>query len=240
MTRSIRSWLAALAFAAPLCAQAQAGGTRGLGDWSVAGAEINTGRPFEDVRVGWPDVDFGYTFNVNPKMDMGIRFGLLYGVEYTSYSNFGIDLYAPLRFEVAHTGSVNVLVHVDPGLKLYTGGYYSVTGVCFNGVTTFPCTVSGGSAQFGFMFPVGVVVGGSPMPNLEVGGGFDLNLALFVTSPVDFVIGPMVGPYVEYHFPDPKVAVGLTTRFGAAIPTASGFPTSFGFLVQAYAGYRLF
>jgi len=227
MTRSIRMWLAAAAFAAPLCAQAQAqsqSANRGLGDWSVAGAEINTGKPFEDVRVGWPDVDFGYTFNVNKQMDMGIRFGLLYGVEYTTYSNFGIDLYAPLRFAVARTGSVNVLVHVDPGLKLYTGGY--------NG--------GGGSTQFGFMFPVGVVAGGSPMPDLEVGAGLDLNLSLFVTSPVNFVIGPMLGPYVEYHIADPKIAVGLTTRFGAAIPTASGLPSAFAFQVQAYAGYRLF
>jgi hypothetical protein len=237
-------WLAAVAFAAPLCAEAQAMSNRGLGDWSVAGAEINTGRPFEDVRVGWPDVDFGYTFNVSPKMDMGIRFGLLYGYEGTTDTTgfgVGLALYAPLRFQIARSSDVNVLVHVDPGLKLYTGASYQ--GACVDAFgDVVPCNISG-PTQFGFMFPVGIVVGGSPvreLPNLEVGGGFDLNLALFVTSPVNFIIGPMVGPYVEYHVVNPNVAVGLTTRFGAAIPTASGASSAFAFQMLAYAGYRLF
>ena len=57
--------------------------------------------------------------------------------------------------------------------------------------------------------------------NLEVGGGLDLNLALNVTDPVNFVIGPWAGPYVEYHFDNPNIAIGLNTRFGVVIPTAT-------------------
>jgi len=232
MTRSIRT-LAVFALVAtvPLAARAQSQASHGLGDWSVVGADINTGKPFEDVRFGWPDVDFGYTFNLSKTMDMGIRFGLLYGVEGTTYTAFGIDLYAPLRFAVAQTSDLKILVHVDPGLKLYTGS----NGYCFNGAC-----VGGNSTQFGFMFPVGVVVGGSPMPNLEVGAGLDLNMTLLVTNPVNFVIGPMVGPYAEYHIQPTNLAIGVNTRFGAAIQTASGGGSAFAFLFQGFVGYHLF
>lgn len=227
MTRTIRMWLATVAVAAPLCAlgQATGSGASGYGDFSVAGALINTGRPVEDVRVGWPDLDLGYTFNVSKTMDMGLRFGLLYGYEWmTNVSDFGVGLafYAPLRFQLQQGSNVNVLVHVDPGIKIYTGAS------------------NGGSTQFGFMFPVGIVVGGFPAPHLEVGGGFDLNMTLFVTNPVNFVIAPMIGPYLEYHFVDPNVAMGVSTRFGAGIPTAAGASSEFAFQMLVYAGYRLF
>ena len=202
-------------------------------NWSVVGTEVNTGKPFQDVRVGWPDVDFGYTFNLGPTSDMGIRFGFLYGVEGTTYSQFGMSLWAPLRWQVMKNENVRMLVHVDPGLRLYVGGSKCPPGFggeCFQTSST----------MFGFAAPVGVVLGGQVAPGVEVGGGFDLNLALYVTSPVNLIIGPMVGPYVEYHFGNPDVAIGLNTRFGAAIPTAAGSSASFAFLVQAFAGYRLF
>ncbi|HVP68288.1 MAG TPA: hypothetical protein VMT17_13625 [Anaeromyxobacteraceae bacterium] len=239
MTRAIRTWtLAAAVAAVPLAAQAQSG-AKGLGDWSVVGAEIDTGKPFEDVRFGWPDVDFGYTFNVSRSMDMGIRFGLLYGVEGTTYTSFGIDLYTPLRFALAETSDLKILFHVDPGLKLYTSGY-GHSSTCYAGNQPYACTVTGGPAQFGFMFPVGIVAGGSVAPGLEVGAGLDLNMTLFVTSPVNFVVEPMVGPYLEYHVPSSGLAIGINTRFGVAIPTAAGYGSAFAFLFQGFVGYHLF
>jgi hypothetical protein len=215
---------------APVAAHAQQ--AKGLGDWSVVGTEVNTGKPFEDVQAGWPNVNFGYTFNLGKTSDIGIRFGLLYGVGGTTSTQFGLGLWAPIRFQLIHGEKFNLLFHVDPGLQIYFAGSTCVAG-------TDIC-VDTSKTQFGFTFPVGVVGGFPVAPNLEVGGGFDLNLALNVTSPVNFVIGPWVGPYVEYHFDNPNIAVGLNTRFGVAIPTASGSSAAFAFLVQAFAGYRLF
>jgi hypothetical protein len=215
---------------APVAAHAQQ--AKGLGDWSVVGSEINTGKPFEDVQAGWPNVNFGYTFNLSKTSDIGLRFGLLYGVEGTTSTQFGIGLWAPIRFQLSRSEKFNLIFHVDPGVRLYFAGSTCVAGtdICANTSKT----------QFGFTFPVGVV-GGFPVGhNLEIGGGFDLNLALVVTSPVNFVIGPWAGPYVEYHFDDPNIAIGLNTRFGVVIPTAKDSSTSFAFLVQAFAGYRLF
>jgi len=224
--------LAAVLAVAPFAAQAQTSTHKGLGDWSVVGAEVNTGKAFQDVQAGWPNVNFGYTMNMGKTSDIGFRFGLLYGIAGTTYTQFGLGLWAPIRFELSRSEKFNLLFHVDPGMAIYFSGSTCVAGsnFCYNTSSTL----------FGFTFPVGLVGGFPVAHNLEVGGGVDLGLALNVTSPVNFVFTPWAGPYVEYHFDNPNVAIGLNTRFGVAIPTASGSSAAFAFQVQAFAGYRLF
>jgi len=247
MTRSIRTWFAVAAVAAlPLAAQAQAAPQgKGLGDFSVVGSEINTGKPVETFEAGWPSVDFGYVFNLSKTSDMGVKLGLLYGVEGSTYTTFGLALYAPIRFELARVGEGKVLFHVDPGLAIYFGSSAcsGLTGIALEFCNAANAAVNnslGTGTQFAFTFPVGVVMGFPVMPGLEVGGGLDLNLALVVTSPFNFLIGPWIGPYVEYHFANPNVAIGLNTRFGVAINTASSYSNPFAFKIQAFAAYRLF
>jgi hypothetical protein len=222
--------LAAALSLAPVVAHAQQ--AKGLGDWSVVGAEINTGKPFQDVQAGWPNVNFGYTFNLSKTSDIGLRFGMLYGVEGTTSTQFGLGLWAPIRFQMIHGATVILFFHVDPGVRIYFSGSNCVAGTNFCYDTS--------KTLFAFTFPVGVVGGFPVAHNLEIGGGLDLNLALNVTDPVNFVIGPWAGPYVEYHFDDPNIAIGLNTRFGVMIPTAKNSSAAFAFMVQAFAGYRLF
>ncbi|HVP68289.1 MAG TPA: hypothetical protein VMT17_13630 [Anaeromyxobacteraceae bacterium] len=246
MKRSIRTWFVVAAAALPIAAQAQTGAQgKGLGDFSVVGSEINTGKPVETIEAGWPSVDFGYVFNLSPSSDMGVKLGLLYGVEGSTYTTFGLALYAPIRFELTRVGDGKLLFHVDPGITMYFGSSVcsGLTGnalVICNDLNAAVNNSLGTGFQFGFTFPVGLVMGFPVAPGLEVGGGFDLNLALVVTSPFNFVIGPWIGPYVEYHFTNPNIAIGLNTRFGAAINTASAYTNPFAFKVQAFAGYRLF
>jgi hypothetical protein len=231
MTNRNRRWTAAamLAFAAlavPRGTSAQGEGPGGSLAWSIAGAEtLAPGSRALDVQTGWPSTTFGYTFGLSHTSDVSLRLGLLYGYEGTSHGQFGLSFYAPLRFRVAQTRDFRVLFHVDPGIKLYTTS----------------------SAQFGFQFPVGVVMGFPVRPDLEVGVGLDFNMSLIVTgarSP-QFLFGPQVGPYVEYHL-NPHLAVGLNTRFGAAIDAyssyegrAGGTSTDFAFVTQLFLGYRL-
>ena len=92
--------LAAVLAVAPFAAQAQTSTHKGLGDWSVVGAEVNTGKAFQDVQAGWPNVNFGYTMNMGKTSDIGFRFGLLYGIAGTTYTQFGLGLWAPIRFEL--------------------------------------------------------------------------------------------------------------------------------------------
>jgi hypothetical protein len=230
MTNPIRAAVAAVALLAASVpatsmAQSDAAGRPGLTGWSVVGTETVTGRPVLDVQTGWPSTTFGYTFGTSPSSDIGLRFGLLYGYEGTTNSQFGLSFYAPLRFQLLQNRDFKLLLHVDPGLKLYTTS----------------------SAQFGFQFPVGIVMGFPVQPNLEIGLGVDFNMTLIVTgnfSP-QFVFGPAVGPYVEYH-PAPNLSVGLNTRFGAAIDAHSSYAgnsggtnTNFAFTTQLFLGYRL-
>jgi hypothetical protein len=230
MTNPIRAAVAAVALVAAAVpatsmAQSDAAGRPGLTGWSVVGTETVTGRPVLDVQTGWPSTTFGYTFGMSPSSDIGLRFGLLYGYEGTTNSQFGLSFYAPLRFQLLQNRDFKLLLHVDPGLKLYTMS----------------------SAQFGFQFPVGIVMGFPVQPNLEIGLGADFNMTLIVTgnfSP-QFIFGPAVGPYVEYH-PAPNLSVGLNTRFGAAIDAYSSYAgnsggtnTNFAFTTQLFLGYRL-
>jgi hypothetical protein len=228
MTLRNRTAIAAAAVLAaliPSAAMAEGAGNAGLGGWSVVGTETVSGRPVIDVQTGWPSTTFGYTFGLSPTSDISLRLGLLYGYEGTTDSQFGLSFYAPLRFQLYRSQDFKLLFHVDPGLKLYTTS----------------------SAQFGFQFPVGLVMGFPIRPDLEIGLGADFAMTLIVTGNFapQFIFGPMVGPYVEYH-PTPQFSLGLNTRFGAAIDAYSSFEgipggtsTSFAFNTQLFLGYRL-
>ena len=225
-SRIVAAAFATLLAASPALASAQGDATKeGLGGWSVVGTETVSGRPVIDVQTGWPSTTFGYTMGLSPTSDVSFRLGMLYGYEGTTDGQFGLAFYAPLRFQLLQNRDFRLLLHVDPGLKLYTTS----------------------SAQFGFQFPVGVVMGFPIRPDIEVGLGADFAMTLIVTGNFapQFIFGPMVGPYVEYH-PTPQFSLGLNTRFGAAIDAYSSFEgipggtsTSFAFNTQLFLGYRL-
>ena len=232
MNRRTRTRVHAVAVvAAPLASRAQADedapllSKKGLAGWSVVGAEVDAAKPAVDVQAGWPSTNFGYTFGLSPTSDVSLRFGLLYGFEGTTAGQFGLSFYAPLRFELPKEDFFHWVFHVDPGIKLYTES----------------------TAAFGFQFPVGLVFGFPIQRGLEVGFGLDFNMTLLVTghgSP-SFIFGPLVGPYVEYHL-NPYIALGLNTRFGAAIQAVSGSGNTpggthsdFAFTTQLFIGYRL-
>jgi len=208
---------AALAVARPAAAQAH-----DVGDWSILGAE--TVKPGSDViygAFGWPDASFGFTHGMNPNFDLGFRFSLVYGVENTTTSQFGIAAAMPLRWAFGRPGNVHLLFHFDPGLRLYT---YDPT-------------------PFGFQFPVGLNLEFLTRAPFKFGLGADFNMSLFVTGgrEPEFVFGPLFGPFLEYHV-DRQLAIGFDTRFGAIIDAASSpseTVTRFGFRAQLLLAYRL-
>jgi hypothetical protein len=110
---------------------------------------------------------------------------------------------------------LSVLVHIDPGLKVFT---------------TSP-------ALFGFGFPVGAIFGYAARPDLTVAFGVDLGMTLYVAPDVSMIFSPMFGPAVEFHV-DPRLAVGFNTRFGPVFSTSGG-ASDFGFLVQVLLAYKM-
>jgi hypothetical protein len=206
----------ALAAAFPFQANAQTRSIVGDGRYSLLGGEV-LGKGVNAVsgEFGWPSITFGYTHGMGQNWDIGAKFDLLYGVEgITSLTQFGLGFRVPMRATILRSDRLSVLVHVDPGLKLFT---YS-------------------PAVFGFSFPVGVVLGYAASREVNVAFGVDLPMTLYVAPNANFFIGPWFGPAVEYHV-DQRLLVGFNTRFGPIFATGGG--NDFGFLMQLLLAYRM-
>jgi hypothetical protein len=187
------------------------------GRYSLLGGEtVGTGVNVVSGEFGWPSVTFGVTHGLSRDTDVGAKFDLLFGVEgATEASQFGIGFRVPYRMVALRSDRLSVLLHIDPGIKLFT---------------TSPAT-------FGLAFPVGAIFGYAATRDVTVGFGVDVNMTLYVTpSPVSFWISPMFGPAVEFHV-DPRLAVGINTRFGPVLPSTGG--SSFGFVTQLMLAYRM-
>jgi hypothetical protein len=210
----IAAALAVVAAASPAFAQTR---TTPGGQYSLLGGNtVPSGVDVVDGEFGWPSATFGFTHGTSPTSDVGVKFDLLYGFESTNISQFGIGFRVPLRFNLLRRDRISVLAHIDPGVKVYT---------------TTP-------AIFGFQWPVGLTLGYTATPELNVGFGFELPMTLVVTpSPVTMFLGPMFGPAFEYHL-DRQLAVGLNTRFGPIFNTQGG-GSQFGFVTQLVLAYRL-
>jgi len=193
------------------------GSSSSRSNYSLLGADtVPNGVDVASGEFGFPGVTFGLTHGTGPTSDIGIKFDILYGFENTTISEFGLGVRVPLRFAVYKRDRIGVLFHVDPGIKFYT---------------TDP-------ASFGFQWPIGVTLGYTVSPELNVAFGIYVPMFLKVaSSPVDFFIGPLFGPAFEYHV-DRELTLGLNTRFGPMIETSGG-GSQFGFVTQLLIGYRL-
>jgi hypothetical protein len=215
--------LLAAAAASPAFAQRSTAITAPPARYSLlGGTTVPNGVDVVSVEAGWPSISFGFTHGTSSNTDIGFKFDLIYGFEYTDVGQFGIGARVPLRMSVWRRDRLTALVHVDPGLKLYT--------------TDIDTT-------FGVQFPVGVTVGYTVDPQLAIAFGVELPMFLAFTSPhapgqsqVDFFLGPLFGPAVEYHV-DRNLTVGLNTRFGPMFATRGG--SQFGFITQLLVAYRL-
>jgi len=185
----------------------------------LSGTTVPGGTDVVSGEFGWPSTSFGFIHGTGPTSDVGFRFDLLYGFENTKNSQFGVGFRVPLRFMIHRRDRISVLAHVDPGIKIYT---------------TTP-------ALFGFQWPIGLTVGYTATPEVNVAFGFELPMTLEVTgpglSPVQMFLGPMFGPALEYHV-DRQLTVGFNTRFGPIFSTKGG-GGEFGFVTQMLLAYRL-
>jgi hypothetical protein len=182
----------------------------------LGGTTVPNGVDVVSAEVGWPGISFGYTHGNGPNTDIGFKFDLLYGFENTSIGQFGIGARVPFRITAMRRDRLSVLLHIDPGLKVYTTS----------------------SALFGIQFPIGATVGYAASPELNFAFGLEFPMFLAVTSAAapDFFLGPLFGPAVEYHV-DRQLTVGLNTRFGPMFETRDG--SRFGFITQVLLAWRL-
>jgi hypothetical protein len=183
----------------------------------LGGETVGSGADVVSGEFGWPGISFGFTHGTSRDADVGVRFDLLFGFEEVSRSSqFGIGIRVPLRLTAMRRDRISVLVHVDPGIKLYT---------------TNP-------ASFGLQFPVGLTFGYAATRDVTVAFGVDMPMTLIVSGPAStaLFLAPTFGPAVEFHV-DPRLTAGLNTRFGPVIASSGG--SDFGFVTQLLLAYRM-
>jgi hypothetical protein len=212
------------------------------GRWAyMAGDTVGEGNSVMGAELGWPDLTLAFVYGTGERTDVGVKVQLIYGIEGTAETQFGFGVKVPVRFNVIKKPKFSLLVHGDPGVKMYTGSKL------LDGTKVTPSKLA-----FGFTLPVGLQAAYSPNRALSVGVGADLDFSVFVAgyfTPA-FIIAPMFGPEVEYRIDD-EVAIGLNTRFGPmiGIPSddfenfgsfgAADTQTKFAFRVQLVLAYKL-
>jgi hypothetical protein len=76
-------------------------------------------------EIGWPDMSVGFQRGINDVLDVGLRFSMIYGVEYTlprdrggvNDTSFGFGLIVPLRLTLYRSERVSFLVRAAPGIR---------------------------------------------------------------------------------------------------------------------------
>ena len=184
--------------------------------WSLYGGE--TVAPGVDVvggEIGWPSTSLGWTRGLTETTDAGVRLDVLYAFETTTDTHFGLGLRVPVRAIAVRAGTVSLLVRGDPGLKVYPG----------NGT------------PWGLAIPVSAAVGFAVRPELRLALGVDVPITFFFAPSAQVVIGTQFGIGFDW-FVDPRLLVGLNTRFGPVFTTeANG--SRFGLVTQIGIGYRM-
>lgn len=214
----VASTLALAAFAAGSEARAAGAG------WGLhSGDTLRSGDNMVYGEFGWPSVAIGFQHGMSEKVDLGFRLDLLYGFEYTTWTQpgVGMGMRVPIRISMAKSSKFSALLHFDPGVKFDT----------FNPVL------------FGIWLPLGLEFGIHIVPEATVQFGFDLPFYLNLTQAVGVAIPPQFGFGFEYHIDD-HIGVGINTRFGPTIfaGRANRFAFSgveFGFVTQVGFSYRL-
>lgn len=194
--------------------------------WStVTGETVSPTADAFRFDLGWPGVSFTYLHGLSDRSDVGMQFDLLYGWEQTNHSKFGFGFNLPFRLVANRKDKVTIGLHIDPGLRVYTG----------NDVT--------GGTDFFLRFPVGGILGVQVTPEFRLAGTIDLNMATqflshdFGTNAF-FEVGPQFGFAGEYSV-DRNLNVGVQARFGPQFYSVSGSGSDFAFTTEVVIGYRL-
>ncbi len=183
----------------------------------VSGETVGSGADMVSGKFGWPGAEFGFQHGFSDTADAGVVFDLLYSVEGTTYTAFGIQLGVPLRKVVLRRDRVSLQISITPGLTVYT---------------TTP-------SAFALNFPVGGVLGIQVLPDLRIGVGADVVMKVrFTPSPVAFEFAPIFGPSIEYYV-DKNLSISLDSRFGPFIESTPDAQAQFSFRMQVGVAYRL-
>lgn len=209
-------------------------------------------RPGENMlygEVGWPDLVFGFQHGMTDKVDLGVRFGFIYGWEYTQFTSLGLGARVPIRITPVRTGKVSFQIHFDPGLKFDHFG--NNCGAAINGVAV-RCNDYNGSLAFGLWLAFGLNVGIHITRDAHLSFGLEAPFFVNFTNHVYGGLPLLFGPAFEYHIDD-HMSVGGNIKLGpsifatsydvpcggGAVCSASVTDTNIGFITQGFFAYKL-
>jgi hypothetical protein len=146
------------------------------------------------LEVGWPDLVTGFQRGVTDSLDVGFRASVGFGVDYViprgrqgvNDISLGLGLTAPVRWMVARTDRVSVLVHADPGLK-------------FDYLTDEPRNAA---PFFGPQIPLGIDLGIHVGERGTLTLGVDVPLIFRVTPDPTMLVALLAGLTYEHRFRD--------------------------------------
>lgn len=194
------------------------------------GDTLNPGDNMIYGEVGWPDLTLGFQHGLNDKVDIGFRFSLDYGLDYTTITELGLGMRVPIRITPYRSGKLSFQVRIEPGLKFDSFGHSRFNGGGF---------YDDGELHFGLQIPIGLDFGIHLSREATLAFGFDMPLYINLTNGAGAAIPLLFGPGFEYHVNE-HIALGLNTRFGPSIfAVRGGSYTDFGLITQGFFAYRL-
>jgi hypothetical protein len=209
------AFLAVLISAGGAFAQVAPGGGA---HWStITGETVSPDRDALRFDLGWPGLGLTYLHGTSDRSDFGVRFDLLYGLEQTNASKFGLGFGVPFRLIINRNERVTVEVHIEPGMRLYPGSNFTL---------------------FFLRAPIGGTLGIQITPELRLAAGADMNFALQLSNTAFLEVAPMFGFAAEYAV-DRRLNIGFNARFGPQFYTSSGGNSDFAFITALVVGYRM-
>src|SRR6185312_1603304 len=216
-----------------------------FGNEARADANLHSGdvlRPGDNMlygEVGWPELVFGFQHGMSDKVDIGFRFGLIYGWEYTSGTAIGLGMRVPIRITPVRTGKVSFQIRFEPGLKFDNFGAncgvnrFGVIGGCGN------FFFGNGELHFGLWIPLAFDVGIHITREATLSFGLDAPFYVNLTNGVYGGIPLLFGPAFEYDIDD-HMAVGANIKIGPTIIAVDNADAAtVGFITSAFFAYRL-
>lgn len=221
-----------------------------FGNEAHADANLHSGdvlRPGDNMiygELGWPEMVFGFQHGVSPTVDVGFRFSLIYGYEYTCATAIGMGMRVPIRITPVRTGKVSFQLRFEPGLK-FDKFSNSFGGDRSCSIGDAPFIVDG--LAFGLWIPFGMDVGIHLTREATLSFGMDAPFYVNFTNGVYGGLPLLFGPGFEYDIND-QMAVGANIKVGPTIGAASDCVgnvcqslsgADVGFIVSGFFAYRL-
>ena len=239
-----------------------------FGSEARAEASLHSGdvlRPGENMiygELGWPDVAFGWQHGLTDKVDIGIRAGLIYGWEFTTFTGLGLGFRVPIRITPLKRGRVSLQIHFDPGLKFDNFGGGGLACVRFNGAgecvqyadTGYYGYFGNGDTHFGLWLYTGLEVGIHLTKDATISPGLDIPIFINLTNGAYGAIPLLFGAAFQYNLAE-NMSLGGTLKLGPSILAIGDYggcgavvggiavacspPAPLGLIANAFFAYRM-